>query len=151
MLERLAARKARHAARVEWLGDQFQARVRATMRQRITAAAQVLRDQVVINLGIPVIKRKSARTGRITVDPTSRSKPGEFPRADTTRLMKDIFWKIDERHNEISATVGTSLDYGLRLETKMNRSFLRRTFREMLPQLRRILLPPGGTLLTRGL
>ena len=71
------------------------------------------------------------------MDPGSRSKPGEFPKADTTRLMKDIFWRMESK---TSAIVGTTLDYGLFLETRMDRSFLRRTYREQLPVIRKILL-----------
>ena len=96
-------------------------------------AAQLLRDRIVVNISIPV--GKEVRNGRTVV--TERSKPDEFPRVETARLMRDIGWDMIG-HTE--AAVYTTLDYGLYLEMRMNRSFLRRTHNEQLPMLRKILL-----------
>jgi hypothetical protein len=101
---------------------------RLTLAQRVRLAGQFLRDAVVVNLSRPVRKYTGPISGRIQVDPKSRSEPGEFPRADTTRLMKDIFHK--HYPEECLSRVGTTLKYGLILETRMDRSFLRRTLRE---------------------
>jgi hypothetical protein len=101
--------------------------IRLTMTQRLKLAGQITRDQIVRNISRPVRKYKGPRSGRIQVDPASRSKPGEFPKADTTRLRKDIFWELRGKETVI---VGTTLDYGAILETRMDRSFLRRTVRE---------------------
>ena len=76
------------------------------------------------------------------MDPASRSRPGEFPRADTTRLMKDIYYETST--DGMTAIVGTTLDYGLLLETVMNRSFLRRTLTEMEGTVRTILTSGRG-------
>ena len=152
MLAARDRRIARWNVRVNWLGDRVRRMVHMGMEQRLKVTAQLLRDRVVINISIPVVKEKRkvtatdpvtgrSRTTTKTVV-TERSKPGEFPRADTTRLMKDIFWEL--RLEEFSARVGTTLDYGLQLELHMRRSFLRRTLIETQHQLGVILASPGG-------
>lgn len=143
----LIARRLRFETRIQWLGDQVQQGITMTMRARVRLAAQLVRDKVVINLSTPVrkIQGRGSRSGRYTrmrVDPASRSRPGQFPRADTTRLMKDIFY--EQGASGMHAIVGTTLDYGLILETIMNRSFLRRTLAEMQPDLTRLLTGGGG-------
>jgi len=141
----LGRRTARWNARVQWYGEQVTNNIHMGMLRRLKITAQLLRDKVVINLSIPVLKQKSKRTGRIVVDPASRSKPGEFPRADTTRLMKDIFWEVDDSDpRNIRAYVGTTLDYGLFLEMFMDRSFLRRTLNEESARLAVIMAAPTG-------
>lgn len=116
----------RWGARIEYLGRVWQRGAKMTMETRLKLVGQLLRDRIVINIAIPVTKYQNSR-GTISV--TDRSKPGEYPRADTTRLMKDIFWKLMDNGKEVR--VGTTLDYGLRLELFMDRSFLLRTFREV--------------------
>lgn len=138
-----AKRLVRFSNRVQWFDQQVAQGLTLTVRARVTLAVQLLRDKVVINISDPVSKYRAR--GRTRVDPNSRSKPGEFPKADTTRLMKDIFWRVDDRGKEIVGIVGTTLDYGLILETKMQRSFLVRTLNEMRGQLTHILTAgPGG-------
>lgn len=122
------------SARTEWYGMDLSARVDLDVTKKLHLAAMMLRDRVVVNLSTPVRKYQNAR-GRIVVDPTSRSRIGQFPRADTTRLMKDIFFHVDEGRQR--AIVGTTLDYGLELEIG-GRSFLRRTLDEMRPALQRM-------------
>ena len=92
-----------------------------TFERRLDMIAQLLRDKIVANVSLPV-----ERSGRRVI---VRSLVGEFPRAETTRLMRDIFW---DRSAILTRTVGTSLDYGLWLELK-GRSFLRRTLNEEQP------------------
>lgn len=142
----LSRRKQRFDSRVEWLGDRLTAQVNITMRNRVRLAAQLLRDRVVINLSTPVHKERRTRNGRTVTVVTERSRPGEFPRADTTRLMKDIYYEMrtpmDSPNHD--AIVGTTLAYGLALEVQRNRSFLVRTFNESLPLIRRILTQGGG-------
>ena len=134
-----ARRQGRIDIRVRWFDQQVSRNINIGIASRIKIAAQLLRDQVVVNIGDPVRKYKGPRSGRIQVDPLSRSRPGEFPKADTTRLMKDIFWQMD---GHLSAMVGTTLDYGLILETE--RSFLRRTLNEMYGVIRNILVHGRG-------
>lgn len=135
----LQRRQARFGQRIEWFGERVAQNIRIGMQARVGLAAQLVRDKVVINISRPVTKVRGG-DGRIRVDPTSRSRPGEYPKADTTRLMKDIFWQRDG----MGAIVGTTLDYGLILETRMNRSFLRRTYTEMIPVIRQILIQGRG-------
>lgn len=129
MVRRLAVT----AVRLDWLGERVEKNINMGMDARVRLAAQLLRDRVVVNISRPVTKLGGGR-----VDPGSRSKPGEFPKADTTRLMKDIFW---ESRGEREAIVGTTLDYGAVLELgRLKRSFLQRTLREEQGRIRRILL-----------
>ena len=134
-------RQSKFATRLNWFDKQVATNIKIGMQGRLKLAGQMLRDKVVINISRPVTKVKSNRTGRTVVVPSSRSKPGEFPKADTTRLMKDIFW---EMRGPTSVIVGTTLDYGLILETRRNRSFLKRTHDEMLPVLRRVITSNRG-------
>ena len=141
----LAARERRIArwnVRVEWLGDRLRRNIRMGMEQRLKVTAQLLRDRVVINISIPVVKERRKIGGKTVTVVTERSKPGEFPRADTTRLMKDIFWEL--RPEEQSARVGSTLDYAIPLELRMRRSFLRRTLFETQNQLGLILASERG-------
>ena len=133
-----AGRLLRFNTRVEWFGDQLTRNLDRTIKGRLQLASMLLRDRVVINLSKPVVKIAGGGGRRTRVDPSSRSKPGEFPRADTTRLMKDIFFQVDKNVGR----VGTTLDYCLILETRMDRSFLVRTLHEFSPQIRRILTAP---------
>jgi hypothetical protein len=143
----MVARRLRFETRINWLGAAVERGLTMTMRARVRLAAQLVRDKVVINIGTPVTKLqgRSSRSGQFTgkrVRPGSRSRPGEFPRAETTRLMKDIFYEVGA--SGLHAIVGTTLDYGVVLETVMNRSFLRRTLNEMAPQVTRILTSGQG-------
>jgi hypothetical protein len=142
-------RAAKVTTRIQWFDDQLTAGVEKTGRQRVAFAAQMLRDAIVINISKPVKKIKQSRRGKdgkrsskTVVDPKSRSKPGEFPKADTTRLRKDIFWEKTKGGN--GAIVGTTLDYGLILELYRDRSFILRTFNKLRPQLSKILGTDAG-------
>lgn len=150
-----AKRLQRFEARLVMFTDKVLQKANITVKARIMLAGQIVRDKVVINISQPVRKFKdrvkvSDPTGAIKyrtvtrVDPESRSKAGEFPRADTTRLMKDVFFHYDDQ--EVAAIIGITLGYGLILETKMDRSFLRRTFLELHQQILLILTggPSGG-------
>lgn len=154
MAEARTRRQTRMDARIRWFSDRFERGLQLTMSQRLRVAVQLLRDQIVINLSTPVVKVRRKRTRDTSwgakgssytwVDPASRSRPGEYPHAETTRLMKDIFYDFP---TPLSAIIGTSLKYGVRLEVLMNRSFLRRTLWEMQPILADILTRgTGGTM-----
>lgn len=142
----LAARQNRYIrfqTRLVWLADKLTQKVTWGMATRLRVACQLLRDKVVLNISYPVTKYKSKLTGRTVVDPASRSKPGQFPHADTTRLMKDVYWVVNDK--ALEGKVGTTLDYGLILELEMNRSFLIRTWQEMKQYVLSVLLAGGGT------
>jgi len=158
MNEARTRRQTRIDAKIRWFSDRFERGLRLTMSQRLAVAGQLLRDQIAINLSHPVTvfyRKRIHDTSRFPgggkkgsqyryVDPASRSKPGEYPHADYSRLMKDIF---SDMTGPLNCIVGTSLKYGVELELKMNRSFLRRTLWEMQPILADILTRgTGGTM-----
>lgn len=125
--------------RIEWFIKNVSDKVQLTMKQRVTLAASILRDRVVQNISVPVTKGTGPLGGRVV---TNRSKPGEFPRADTTQLMKTIFDDVRFSSGAWEGYVGTPLDYGLILETKMNRLLLVRTLAETRPVITKILTGP---------
>lgn len=128
-------------ARTQWFIDNVTNTVHMDGRQRLALATAYVKDKVVLNLSKPVIKGQGVRGGLVV---TNRSKPGEFPRADTTQLMKTIFSEIRKvAAGKYEGYVGTPLDYGAILELYMNRSFLIRTLREELAVVRKILLQPA--------
>lgn len=141
MLAARAKRYIRFQTRLEWLGDKVAQKVTWGMATRLRLACQLLRDKIVLNISYPVTKYKNA-AGRIVVDPSSRSKPGQFPHADTTRLMKDIYWVVNDK--ALEGRAGTTLDYGIILELKMDRSFLIRTWNEMKTYVVSVLLHGAG-------
>lgn len=93
------------------------------LKQRVTLATEWLKSEIINNISDPVIKATGTVTGR--------SRRGEFPKVDTTMLLKSIFSGVEETSlGSWDGYVGTPLDYGLELEQDMDRSYLERTFRE---------------------
>lgn len=135
---RRAARAEQVAANLQWYTDNVVSQVEMTLRQRVALAAEFLRSKIVTNISRPVTKLPGGKA-------TDRSKPGEFPKADTTQLMKTIFWEVSpEQDPEIWAIVGTPLDYGLILEVSstLNRTYLKRTLLENLDTVKAMLTGP---------
>lgn len=154
VLEALARRSAHRpfrTARIEWYINQVNTRLDISARQKMFIATEYLKSKIIKNISIPVTKTRISHTVsgggvRWTTIVTDRSKPGEFPRADTTLLMKTIFSDVVKLPNgTFEGHVGTPLDYGFFLETRMQRSFLWRTLREEAGQLSRILGAPIKT------
>ncbi len=141
----LAARQRRESrasevgARTEWFIKGVSDKVRLTMQQRIKIATEHVKTKMVKNISRPVTIGVGARGGRVVIN---RSKPGEFPKADTKQLMRTIFSDISKDRRGWFGIVGTPLDYGLILETKMDRGFLRRTLQEESGKVKRILTGP---------
>lgn len=127
------------AARVEFFIKEVSDKIKLTMKQRMGIVLGLLQSTIVSNLSKPVTKGTGPRGGRVVIN---RSVPGEFPRADTTQLLKDIFTVIRPFATFVEGHVGTTLDYGLRLEIEMDRSFLVRTFNELRGPMVRILTGP---------
>jgi hypothetical protein len=135
------ARRRRDSARAQsrdkWFIQQVREAANLTLGQRVVLATEYLKNKVIRNLSVPVGR---GRGGRVT----ERSQPGEFPRADTTLLMKTIFTDYAGSPSEgadtewVEGYVGTPLDYGLILETEMDRSFLQRTLYEEADRLQEI-------------
>lgn len=128
---RRAAGAVQAEARLEWFGNEVMAGANLNLKQRMEIVTEYLRSKTVTNISRPVTKTKGEKSGRIVV--TNRSKSGEFPKADTTQLLKSIAKDVKVVSQDIvDGYIGTPLDYGLILETskRLNRSFLTRTFRE---------------------
>ena len=137
--ERRIVRTKDAEVRVDWFIRGMQKNVNLTMKQRVKVAVAFLKDRVVRNISRAVTKGTGPRGGRVV---TGRSQPGEFPKADTTQLMKSIFGDVRIVAGNVDGFVGTPLDYGLILETKLDRSFLQRTLREERQRITSILTRP---------
>lgn len=111
---------------IEWHTADLSRRARREMKKRMVKATDHLRRQTVKNISVPITIRTGVRGGTLI----ERSRPGEFPRAETRRLMRSIFSDVFVRGKNVYGIVGTTLDYGAILELKMDRSYLRRTMRE---------------------
>lgn len=154
-------REAQFTARLAmWRGDEFQAKLKGKIGAQLMVVGQLFRDKVVINISRPVTKlpgqrrqrrtRRGARGSTFTwVDPSSRSKPGEFPKADTSTLLRSIFSKKAGDKNTPAVRIGTNLGYGavLELSPRLRRSFLRRTLVESRREIASILTKPYRTIL----
>jgi hypothetical protein len=126
--QRRVARAGEQQVRIEWFIDNVSSKVAISMRNRVRLAAQYLKSRITRNISRPVTKGRGPRGGRVV---TGRSVSGEFPKADTTQLMKTLMdGVIESSPGVFDGWVGTPLDYGVILELRMNRSFLVRTLRE---------------------
>jgi len=124
---RRGAGVAKRGARVEWFIDKVSSTIQLTLHQRVKLATAFVKDRVIRNISVPVGKVKGPRGGIVV---TERSKKGEYPRADTTLLLKSIFGKIVKSSKTRSeGHIGTPVDYGIILETnkRLDRSFLVKT------------------------
>lgn len=139
---RRSAGAGRENVRIEFFIDKVSRDVTLSLRQRVKIAVGFLVNQTRKNISVPVKKENSSVTGRVIV--TERSKEGEFPRADTTQLLKTIFGDTKISGKVVEGFVGTPLDYGVILETskRLDRSFLVRTLREERSRITRILSGP---------
>jgi hypothetical protein len=127
-------------ARFEWYINEVVAKVGMTMEARVRIATEILRSKVVENISKPVTKGTGPRGGQVV---KRRSKPGQFPRADTTLLMHTIFSGTRQHISGIwEGYVATPLDYGAILEIAMDRSYLVRTMKQMQPVLTKVLTGP---------
>lgn len=137
--DRRNARAGRTSAEVESFVDEVSKRIDLTLKQRMIVAVAFLQDRIVKNISVPVTKVVIG--GRTVV--TERSKRGEYPRADTTQLMKSIFWDVKEdTPGMITGHVGTPVWYSMPLELLMERQFMTRTLDEQRQNITRILTGP---------
>lgn len=141
---RRASRAQENVKKTEWFIEEVSDKVRLTVQHRVRLATDYLRDKIVRNISRPVTKtRITGVSGRSYTRVTDRSKPGEFPKADTTLLMKTIFsdhMKVSE--GVYDGVVGTPLDYGVILELVKDRSFMVRTLHEERDKITKILTGP---------
>ncbi len=137
---RRAGRAGAGAVETEWFVKEVSDKVSLTMKQRVGIATELLKSKVVRNISTAVVKGTGPRGGRVV---TGRSKPGEYPHAETTQLLKTVFSDVRETSRGVwDGFVGTPLDYGVILETMMHRSFLVRTLNEERSKIQRILTGP---------
>lgn len=136
---RRGSRAGKDNVRIEWFVSKVANRLDLTMRQRVTIATKFLETRVVKNISKAVTKGTGPRGGRVVTD---RSKAGEFPRAETTQLLKSIFTDVKARKGVVDGFVGVPLDYGVTLETEMDRSYLERTLNEERKRITRMLTGP---------
>lgn len=144
---RRVATSAAKSARTEWFINEVSTKVKMTLKSRVRLATELVKNRVIVNISRPVTKNiRVHRSGRKWVSEvivTDRSKPGEFPKADTTQLLKTIFSDYkEEMDDSYTGYVGTPIDYGVILELEMDRSFLVRTLRESYADITRILTGP---------
>lgn len=138
----MAARSRRATSvRWEWKDKQVFDKIAITLKARMRLAVTMLSQQVTKNISRPVTKSTGVRSGRIVV--TNRSKPGEYPKADTTLLRKTIFADVRAAgRGSWDGFVGTPQDYGVILELRMKRSFLVRTLNENKQRIVKMLTGP---------
>lgn len=129
----MAARERRAEAvnassvRFQWFIKEVCQKIDLTMEQRLRLITASVLSQVVRNISTPVVVGRGPRGGRVV---TGRSRAGEFPRAETSNLLRGIFSDVQFVNGAWEGYIGTSTEYGLILETKMERSFLVRTLNE---------------------
>lgn len=153
---RLAAQAKRDARQAIFI-DAVVKSAKYDMQQRVQICLNLLQDQIVRNISVPVdygyqkwvikipkgpyVKARTIR--RTTRHVVQRSKPGEFPRAETTTLRKSIFHGMAVTATRVDGFVGTPIAYGVILETRMDRSFLLRTWTAQYQTLIAILSGPN--------
>lgn len=135
---RRAASAGERQAKTEWFIDEVSNRVKMTLQARVRLATELVKNRIIRNISRPVTKTV---VGRRTIV-TNRSKPGEFPKADTTQLMKSVFSDYSGDNDSYTGHVGTPIDYGVILELRMVRSFMVRTLRESYDDVLKILTGP---------
>jgi len=139
--QRRVGAAAERLVRIEWRIKEVSQTVSIAMRERVKLATDFVKNRVVMNISRPVTKTKGKKSGRIVV--SNRSKKGEFPKADTVQLLRSIFGVVKQSSRGVyDGYIGTPLHYGLILETKMDRSFLKRTLLEERSKVIKILSGP---------
>lgn len=127
---RRITRAVANKARLDILVDNINKEIQLPLEKRAMIAVEYLKTTIIRNISKSV-GRETDAAGYVIV--TERSLPGEFPRAETTQLLKTIFSEFGEvRPGVYEGFVGTPLNYGLILETslKLDRRFLSRTLEE---------------------
>ena len=152
--QRRVDRVAQVEIRTEWFIKEVSEKVQLTCKQRVRLATELVKNKIIRNISRPVTKtvitrRAKSPSGKTRTESrtvvTNRSKKGEFPKADTTLLLKSLFSSYEEPgQGNYAGFVGTPLDYGLMLETlpQLDRSFLVRTLNEERSKVMAILSGP---------
>ena len=157
-IEAARQRRVDRAAKVEietrWFIDQVSTTVKLNCNKRVRIATELVKNKIIKNISRPVTKTVVSRLEKSPSGKTkvvrrvvvsNRSKKGEFPKADTTNLLKTIFSCYEEpAPGSYCGFVGTPVDYGVELETleQLDRSFLVRTLNEERENVMAILSGP---------
>jgi len=129
--------------REEWYISQVLTTVNLSLATKVRIATEFVRTKVVYNISRPVTKTPITINGASYVRITDRSSPGEYPKADTTLLMKSIFTEVRNPSAGIyDGYIGTPVDYAIPLELTLKRSFLKRTLLAEKPRIIRIITGP---------
>ncbi len=136
-----ANRNVTASVETKWHTSKVQRALGTGMRKRLAVAAAVVQSAVVKNISQPVTKGSGPRGGQVILN---RSRAGQYPKADTTQLLKSVFSGVDKdvKGDEIGF-VGIPLHYGLILETRMDRLLLVASMLEKASEIRQILTRPG--------
>ncbi len=139
----LVRRARKGVAQTQWFIDEVSDHVNITLRQRMGTAIGFLKNKIILNIRIPVRRIVGPRGGVQVI----RSKPGEFPRADTVELMRTLITDVTSITPAIvDGSVGSPKDYSVFLELNLNRSFLRRTLLEERETIKNILVGQSITI-----
>lgn len=134
------ARRGEAGVRFESNLDNVLKTVNLSMEKRVRFATEFLLTTITKNINVGVTRLTGPRGGKVVI----RSKPGEFPRAETTQLKKTLIKDVRQTRPGLwEGFIGTPLNYGLILESKrLDRSFLVRTLNEQRAMITRILTGP---------
>lgn len=129
----------RNDVTVVWRGPQVIAQLNDVMDYRMKTAMRRLHQKTYQAISISVVWDLYGNV-------IERSKPGEYPRMETQKLRKTLFWEVDHPKEGITdGIMGTPLDYGLFLETrkqKGKRHYLTKSLWEQLDNIKQTLLAP---------
>ena len=129
-------------ARFKWYAENVLNKVKLGMKERLQIAAAFVHKKTVVNISKPVVVATSKKGIRRVVE---RSKPGEYPRAETGQLRKTLSHGVTKDNNgEWVGYVSTPLIYGAILEMwePLNRTYMRRTLNEERETVKKILSGP---------
>lgn len=125
-------RATKGVTQTQWFIKEVSDHVNITMRQRMGIVTGFLKNKTILNIKKPV-----TRIAGIVI----RSVEGEFPRADTTQLMRTLISEVvTVSPGIVDGFVGSPLDYSIILEQRLDRKFLSKTLFEELQNVKKILV-----------
>lgn len=134
---RRAEANIRRSTRTEWFIDKVLGSVNLEAKQRVEIATEYVKSKILLNISRPVTKGNGVVT--------NRSISGEYPKADTTQLMKTLFsGTIEPKKGVVEGYIATPLEYGviLELSESLNRRWMSRTLDEERNRVANILGKP---------
>ena len=139
---------------IKWNQTKVLAEVKHGLANRLSLIGEHVSNSYKANLSTPVSKVRKKRRGRTSrgekgstythAVSSSRSKPGEYPRAETGLLMKNIFWNLTNGVGSMHVIIGTPSKYGAALELEGGRKGLRATLLKEAPMIKNILKMRGN-------